>query len=261
MIDLKMYPFSLEAFKSLLGLLNMITFASGGYIAIELYAKIMQFRATVVVPNAPTVIQATGVQAFFTALEPANSTAVLQNVIANMGSVLGQWSFFEYFYDPPVGAERALHGEHHTVYPGDIVASGFILMGNSEQWTGLTKPYQWFVEWRVKRGEEGLAKGKADFSGNTTMDLSAYPDVEDFTQAILTFELYRSAEWEMGPLVWSNIDVQINGTNTGWYSVDKFLVEDVTITDTGPVNVSPAITGITCFFTGFTLNLAEFPAI
>lgn len=136
--------------------------------------KYIQFRATVVVPNAPTVIQATGVQAFFTALEPANSTAVLQNVIANMGSVLGQWSFFEYFYDPPVGAERALHGEHHTVYPGDIVASGFILMGNSEQWTGLTKPYQWFVEWRVKRGEEGLAKGKADFSGNTTMDLSAY---------------------------------------------------------------------------------------
>ncbi|KAB8290386.1 hypothetical protein EYC80_010819 [Monilinia laxa] len=239
----------------------MVHFVAGGHIAIEPYAKIIQFRATVVVPNALTVIQAIGVQAFFPALEPASSTAILQNVIANMGST-----------------ERALHGAHHNVYPGDIVASGFVLMDDSEQWVGLTKPNQWFMEWRVRRGEEGMTKEEADFSGNTTMDLSAYPDVEDFTQvcniqiipyfpipepntvqAILAFELYRNAEWEVGPLVWSNIDIQTNGTNTVWCSVDKFLVEGVTITDIGSVHVYPAITGITCFFTGFTLT--EFPAI
>ncbi|QSZ36444.1 hypothetical protein DSL72_006323 [Monilinia vaccinii-corymbosi] len=245
---------SLETFTGLLGLLSMIQFVAGGYIAIEPYAKIVQFRATVLVPSPPTFIQATGVQSFFPALEPANSTAILQNVIANMGSVLGKWSFFVYFYDPSVGAEQAIHGNHHTVYPGDFVASGFILMNDSEQWVGLTKPYQWFVEWRDRRGVEGLANGEVDISGNTTMDLSAYPDVEDFTQAILAFEFYRNAKWEMGPLSWSNIHIQINDTKTDWCSVDKFIVDGVTISDIGPVNVYPAITGITCFFTSFTLT-------
>lgn len=58
------------------------------------------------------------------------------------------------------------------------MASGFILMTGSVQWVGLTKSHQWFVEWRVRRGEVALARGERDFAGSATLDLEGYREFE-----------------------------------------------------------------------------------
>ncbi|KAF7854119.1 uncharacterized protein EAF02_011737 [Botrytis sinoallii] len=213
------------------------------------------FRATVIVPKVPTVLQATGIQSFWPAIEPANSNSILQIVYANGGNTLGRWSFFEYFQlgNASAGGER-IHGKNINVYPGDLISNGFISMDSSEQWKGPTKSYKWFVEWSVRRGAEGLANGEINFMGNQTVDLSPYPDIGDFTQAILATELNRAAKWEMGPLNWKNVLIQIERTtNTDWCSVDKLILSNVTLSNIEAVRVFPAITGMTCFFKGFTV--------
>lgn len=52
----------------------------------------------------------------------------------------------------------------------------------------------------------------------------------------------------MGPLVWDNIDVQTNTTDTDWCSVDRLLLKGVRIEAIKEVVIYPAITGMTCFF-------------
>lgn len=75
----------------------------------------------------------------------------------------------------------------------------------------------------------------------------------DTLQAILATELNRAAKWEMGPLNWKNILIQIEGTNMDWCSVDKLILSNVTLSNIESVRVFPAITGMTCFFKGFTV--------
>ncbi|ESZ94050.1 hypothetical protein SBOR_5576 [Sclerotinia borealis F-4128] len=173
------------------------------------------------------------------ALEPANSAAILQNVVANEGKVLGQWSFFEYYYDghAPEGVEEVIHGKNRNVYPGDIIESGFVSMDSSAMWVGTVNPHHWTVNWIVKRGAEGIVNREEDFAGNATMDFSLYPDMGDFTQAILATELNRAAKWDMGPVVWSDIFVEVHGTATDWCSIDKLVLSDVSISDVGPGSV------------------------
>ncbi|APA07415.1 hypothetical protein sscle_02g021850 [Sclerotinia sclerotiorum 1980 UF-70] len=113
---LQMRSHKLSVFAGILGLLGMARFVAAGAVFIEPYSKIVHFRATVIVPKAPTVVQATGIQSFWPALKPASSNAILQIVFANEGKVLGQWSFFEYFQDgiASTGGER-VHGKNINV--------------------------------------------------------------------------------------------------------------------------------------------------
>ncbi|CAD6447683.1 92a661b7-33dc-4ad9-a24c-0145b27eef78 [Sclerotinia trifoliorum] len=241
-----------------------------------------QFRATVIVPRAPTVVQATGIQSFWPALEPASSDAILQIVFANEGKVLGQWSFFEYFQDgiASTGGER-VHGKNINVYPGDLISNGFISTDENEMWTGAINAHKWYVNWIVRRGAEGLAKGEIDGEGNATVDLSAHADMGDFTQvrtvciflyyssmlqlnfipesinmpqAILATELSRAAKWEMGPIDWQNVMIQIEGTSRDWCSVDKLILLNVTLGNVQAVDLLPTTKGATCFFKGFTVT-------
>ncbi|TGO74520.1 hypothetical protein BELL_0275g00050 [Botrytis elliptica] len=250
-----MRPLDLNVFAGILLFFGRFHLVATGAVFIEPYAKIVQFGATVIVPKVPTVLQATGIQSFWPAIEPANSNSILQIVYANEGNTLGRWSFFEYFQlgNASAGGER-IHGKNINVYPGDLISNGFISMDSSEQWKGPTKSYKWFVDWSVRRGAEGLANGEINFMGNQTVDLSPYPDIGDFTQAILATELNRAAKWEMGPLNWKNVLIQIEGTtNTDWCSVDKLILSNVTLSNIEAVRVFPAITGMTCFFKGFTV--------
>ncbi|KAF7856356.1 hypothetical protein EAF04_009884 [Stromatinia cepivora] len=248
-----MRSFHVNTFASVVRLLGIIHFAACGAVFIEPYDKIIQFRANVVVPKAPTAIQATGIQSFWPALEPANSAAILQNVIANEGTLLGQWSFFEYFLDI-MGDKGVIHGEDSDVYPGDIIENNFVKMDYSHLWSGPANSRQWFVYWVVTRGAEGLAKGEVDFSGNFTIDLTAYPEVGDFTQAIVATELNRAAKWEMGPVVWNKILVQISGTSIEWCRLDKLVLSGVTLSDVGPVTSYLSMTGALCLIAGFTMT-------
>ncbi|KAF7960356.1 hypothetical protein EAE96_000041 [Botrytis aclada] len=249
-----MHSIDLSVFVGILLSLGRLHLVATGAVFIEPYTKIVQFRATVIVPKAPTVLQATRIQSFWPAIEPANSKSILQIVYANEGETLGRWSFFEYFQlgNASAGGER-IHGKNVVVYPGDLISNGFISMDASEQWRGPTKSHKWFVNWMVRRGAEGLANGEMDFMGNVTVDLSPYPNIGDLTQAILATELNRAAKWEMGPLEWKNVLVQIEGTNTDWCSVDKLILSNVTLSNIEVIKVFPAITGMVCFFTGFTV--------
>ncbi|KAM0152369.1 hypothetical protein ACHAPC_005245 [Botrytis cinerea] len=275
-----MRSLGLNAFAGILFFLGSLQLAATGAVFIEPYAKIAQFRATVIVPKAPTILQATGIQSFWPALEPANSNSILQIVFANEGNTVGRWSFFEYFQlgNASAGGER-IHGKNINVYPGDLISSGFISIDGSEQWGSPTNSSKWYVNWVVRRGAEGLANGEINFMGNETLDLSPYPDIGDFTQvriiciiphfstptqcvpkltstpqAILATELNRAAKWEMGPLDWKNVLIQIEGTNTDWCSVDKLILSNATLSNIEAVKMYPSITGMTCFFTGFTVT-------
>ncbi|ATZ45294.1 hypothetical protein BCIN_01g01020 [Botrytis cinerea B05.10] len=250
-----MRSLGLNAFAGILFFLGSLQLAATVAVFIEPYAKIAQFRATVIVPKAPTILQATGIQSFWPALEPANSNSILQIVFANEGNTVGRWSFFEYFQlgNASAGGER-IHGKNINVYPGDLISSGFISIDGSEQWGSPTNSSKWYVNWVVRRGAEGLANGEINFMGNETLDLSPYPDIGDFTQATLATELNRAAKWEIGPLDWKNVLIQIEGTNTDWCSVDKLILSNATLSNIEAVKIYPSITGMTCFFTGFTVT-------
>ncbi|KAF7905755.1 hypothetical protein EAF00_000034 [Botryotinia globosa] len=249
-----MRSLDLKVFASILLFLGRFHLVATGAVFIEPYAKIVQFQATVIVPKAPTALQATGIQSFWPAIEPANSNSILQIVYANEGETLGRWSFFEYFQlgNASAGGER-IHGKNINVYPGDLITNGFISVDFFEQWKGPTKSYKWFVYCTIRRGAEGLANGEVDFMSNVTVDLSPYPNIGDFTQAILATELNRAAKWEMGPLDWKNVLIQIDGTNMDWCSVDKLILSNVTLSNIESVRVFPAITGMICLFKGFTV--------
>ncbi|TGO07539.1 hypothetical protein BTUL_0267g00070 [Botrytis tulipae] len=227
-----MRPLDLNVFAGILLFLGRLHLVATGAVFIEPYAKIVQFQATVIVPKAPTILQATGIQSFWPAIEPANSNSILQIVYANEGETLGRWSFFEYFQlgNALAGGER-IHGKNINVYPEDLISNGFISMDSSEQWKGPTKSYKWFVHWTGRRGAEGLANG----------------------EAILATELNRAAKWEMGPLDWKNVLIQIEGTNMDWCSIDKLILSNVTLSNIESVRVLPGITGMICFFKGFTV--------
>ncbi|THV50209.1 hypothetical protein BGAL_0160g00120 [Botrytis galanthina] len=179
-----MRPLDLNVFAGILLFINRFYLVATGAVFIEPYAKIVQFRATVIVPKAPTVLQATGIQSFWPAIEPANSNSILQIVYANEGNTLGRWSFFEYFQlgNASAGGER-IHGKNINVYSGDLISNGFISMDSSDQWKGLTKSYKWFVNWMIRRGAEGLANGEVDFMGNVKVDLSPYRYPRNRTQS------------------------------------------------------------------------------
>ena len=58
-------------------------------------------------------------------------------------------------------------------------------------------------------------------------------------------------------MVWSNIIVQIEGTNTDWCSVDNFIVQPsdrVTLSNVGVPKVYPAITRVICLFPNVTFT-------
>ncbi|TGO20248.1 hypothetical protein BPAE_0319g00050 [Botrytis paeoniae] len=171
-----MRSLDLNVFAGILLFLDRLHLLATGAVFIEPYAKIVQFRATAIVPKAPTVLQATRIQSFWPAIEPANSNSILQIVYANEGETLGRWSFFEYFQlgNASAGGER-IHGKNINVYPGDLISNGFISMDESEQWRGPTKSYKW-------RGAKGLANGEIDFMGNQTVDLSPYRYPRNRTQ-------------------------------------------------------------------------------
>ena len=80
------------------------------------------------------------------------------------------------------------------------------------------------------------------------------PKLTSTPQAILATELNRAAKWEMGPLDWKNVLIQIEGTNTDWCSVDKLILSNATLSNIEAVKIYPSITGMTCVFTGFTVT-------
>ncbi|APA07416.1 predicted protein [Sclerotinia sclerotiorum 1980 UF-70] len=107
-------------------------------------------------------------------------------------------------------------------------------------WTGAVDAHKWYVNWIVRRGVEGLAKGEVDGGGNAT--------------AILATELSLAAKWEMGPIDCQNITIQIEGTSRDWCSVDKLILLNVTLNNVQPVDLLPTTRGATCFFKGFTVT-------
>jgi len=199
-----------------------------------------QYQSAMIVPAPPDVLQNTSkVQAIWPGMQPSSSAAVLQNVLANEGSVLGEWWFIPFYCcmyvsrpsdtipnayhltglhcDLPITSKVfpasfsvvKLETNSEKVYPGDVILSTF----TRNPFTGV-----WLDTWQIQPGVIGYAAGQTSLSGNLTFDPSLYTNVGPYTQILLAIELQGNASWASGQVLWKDIIIETedDGNDTDW---------------------------------------------
>ncbi|RDW68319.1 hypothetical protein BP5796_08976 [Coleophoma crateriformis] len=154
---------------------------------------VTRFESTMV---APAVSTGSGSHSAWPGLEPESESFVYQNVLIDSGN---QWYFFtEYCCSPNVDYAPQL------TYPGDTIKSVFDLDTCSGEWTNT---------WSRTPGSTGSAAGE---TAGTTVSTNSFPSENTLSQAVFAIELQNSAAWDFGAVVWSDITITANTTDTTW---------------------------------------------
>ncbi|PMD51525.1 uncharacterized protein K444DRAFT_636809 [Hyaloscypha bicolor E] len=182
--------------SSTIGDIANLTFY-GVWIGAGPQAIITKFESTLVLPGgSPDQSPTHDVQAFWPGMEPAKSNAVFQNVITNQGGGPGEC--------PATNLT-----EQMRVWPGDTVKNVFTLdIPNGK----------WYNNWVVTPGEQGNAAGQQPFGGGFEFDPAFDTETKGapYTGALLTIELQELGTWDFGSVMWQNVILEANTTETKW---------------------------------------------
>ncbi|KAG0645842.1 hypothetical protein D0Z07_7940 [Hyphodiscus hymeniophilus] len=154
---------------------------------------ITRIESTYIIPSVPQTPILNATQGFWMGLQPPDNNAVIQNVVGNRGIGVGQWGFWpEYCCQPNIFLEQS-----ERVYPERILRG----MGHelvAQAWT------QW-----------GPAR-EAPFAASLVFDPRLYPAKKPFQNAFFVIEVGNPSFWDFGLVVWEDILIEANTTETGW---------------------------------------------
>ncbi|PMD24466.1 hypothetical protein NA56DRAFT_700102 [Hyaloscypha hepaticicola] len=169
-------------------------------------AIITKFESTLIIPaGSPDKTPANDVQAFWPGMEPAEYDGVFQNVITNQGGGPGEWYLLPFYCCNPATNLTA----QMRVWPGDAVKNVFSLDIPSGKW---------YNNWVVTPGQQGNAAGQKPFGGGFVFDPAIDTETKGapYTNALLTIELQDLGTWDFGSVLWTNVILEANTTDTAW---------------------------------------------
>jgi hypothetical protein len=163
---------------------------------------ITRIQSTYTIPSVPVTPIMNATQGFWMGMQPSDNGAVIQNVVGNRGTAVGEWGFWpEYCCDPNIFLETS-----ERVYPGDSLINSIAQNASSGEWV---------MSWYLNPGVEGDAAGETPFAGSFVFDPKLYP-TNPFQNAFFIVEVGQPSYWDFGVVAWEDIEIVANTTDTSW---------------------------------------------